>query len=441
MSVDRQPNTPPPEGDDRVSQKLAVLGARARKEGRLTNVIGLVDVELLTFACGSLRRDAAAGVDGQTWHAYQELAEEAIPALHARLVSGQYRAPMVRRVRIPKPDGGSRPLGITTLEDRIVQKAVAWVLSAVYEQDFLDCSYGYRPGRSAHTALAALHTGLERRGARAVVEVDIQGYFDHVNHDWLRQFLRHRVNDGGLLRLIGKWLNAGVLEAGVVRRTKDGVPQGGPVSPVLANIYLHYVLDLWFDRRFQPTCRGYAQLVRYADDLVAVFAHEADAARFRQEVADRLAAFGLTIAPEKTAVVPFDRDHDGPQGPAAGTFTFLGFTHYVGRTRSGQRKVGRTPSRKARERFLQRLSQWLTQHRHDPVREQQRYLAVALRGYYQYFGLRDCSHALASVQNRIHRRWWQVLRRRSQRAGRRTDWETIRGQPWFQLPPPRVTWR
>jgi RNA-directed DNA polymerase len=441
MSVDRQPNTPPPEGDDRVSQKLAVLVARARKEGRLTNVIGFVDVELLMLAFRSLRREAAAGVDGQTWHAYQEQAAEAIPALHTRLVSRQYRAPPVRRVRIPKPDGGRRPLGITTLEDRIVQKAVAWVLSAVYECDFLDCSYGYRPGRSAHTALAALHTGLERRGARVVVEVDIAGYFDHVNHDWLRQFLRHRVNDGGLLRLIGTWLKAGVLEAGVIRRTDDGVPQGGPVSPVLANIYLHYVLDLWFERRFRRTCRGYAQLVRYADDLVAVFAAGADAERFRQEMEERLAQFGLAIAPEKTAIVPFDQDRAGRSGPAAGTFTFLGFTHYVGRTRSGRRKVGRTPSHKARERFLRRLSQWLLQHRHDPVRAQQRYLTVALRGYYQYFGLRDCSHALATVQDRIHRRWWQVLRRRSQRAGRRTDWETIRRQPWFQLPPPRVTWR
>lgn len=424
-----------------MSQKLAGLVARARKEARLTTVIGFVDEELLRLAFQSLRRDAAAGVDGQSWQAYQEQAAEAIPALHARLRSGQYQAPPVRQVRIPKADGGSRRLGITTLEDRIVQKAVAWVLSAVYECDFLDCSYGYRPRKSAHDALAALHTGLERRGARVVVEVDIHGYFDHVNRDWLRQFLRHRVNDGGLLRLIGKWLNAGVLEAGVMIQTEDGVPQGGPASPILANIYLHYVLDLWFERRVVPRCRGYAQLVRYADDLVAIFARPEDAVRFRQDVEERLAQFGLAIAPEKTAIVPFDQERKGPAGPGAGTFTFLGFTHYVGTSRTGQRKVGRVPSRKARERFVRGIGLWLKCHRHEPVRDHQRYLTAALRGYYQYFGLRGCYRGLQAVRYRVQYRWWRALQRRSQRAKRNTDWETIRLQPWFQLPPPRLTGR
>lgn len=441
MSASDQRHTPPPEGAARVSQKLAGLVARARKEAQLTNVIGFVDVELLRLAFHALRRDAAAGVDGQSWQAYQEQAETAIPALDARLRSGQYRAPPVRRAWIPKGDGKCRPLGIPTLEDRIVQKAVSWVLSAVYEQDFLACSYGYRPGRNAHTALAALHARLERGGARAVVEVDIKGYFDHVNHAWLRQFLRHRVNDGGLLRLVGKWLNAGVMEAGVVSRDEQGVPQGGPISPVLANIYLHYVLDLWFERRYRPTCQGEAELVRYADDLVAAFSRPEDAERFRQEVEERLGQFGLMLAPEKTAVVPFDRDQAGPGSPAAGTFCFLGFTHYVGRTRSGRRKVGRTPSRRSRERFLCRVSGWLRAHRHAPVREQQRHLASVVRGYDQYFGLRDCYQGLSTVRYRLQRRWWQELRKRSQRAHRRTDWDTIRSQPWFQLPPPRMVRR
>lgn len=260
-----------------MSQKLAVLVARAGKEERLTNVIGFVDVELLRLAFESLRREGAAGIDGQTWADYGANLEGNLQEVYQRLRSGRYRAPTIRRVMIPKEHGGSRALGITTVEDRLVQKAVAWVLSAVYEHDFLDCSHGFRPGRSAHGALHQLHRAAEERGVRAVVEVDIQGYFDQVNRDWLRRFLRHRVNDGGLLRLIGKWLQAGVLDQGVVTRTADGVPQGGPISPILANVYLHYVLDLWFEHWFKRHCRGYAQLIRYADDFVALFGNPADA--------------------------------------------------------------------------------------------------------------------------------------------------------------------
>ena len=419
-----------------MSQKLAGLVARARKERQLTNVMGFVDEELLRLAFYALRRNAAAGIDGQTWQDYEATLETTIAGVYQRMKTGEYRAPTIRRVHIPKEGGGCRPLGITTIEDRMVQKAVAWVLEAVYEPDFLDCSHGYRPGRSGHTALHQVHEGLERRGVRAVVEVDIQGYFDHVNRAWLHRFVRHRITDGGLHRLIGKWLQAGVLDGGVVTRTDDGVPQGGPISPILANVYLHYVLDQWFEHRFKRTSQGYAQLVRYADDVVAVFAQPEEAARFRREEEERLAAFGLQVSPDKTVVVPFDGTAAGPK---PGTFTFLGFVHYVTTTRRGRRTVKRKPSCKARERFLRRLASWLTANRHLPVRMHQAHLTQALRGYYQYFGIRDSTEALSTVHWRTQRLWQRALQRRSQKAQRTTDWETLHQQPWFQLPRPRVT--
>lgn len=435
-------NTATPEVDKTVSTKLAELAARAQKEVRLTNVVQFVDEELLRLAFWSLRKQAAAGIDGRSYADYAADLDRNLRELYGRLRMGQYRAPLVRRVYIPKANGGKRPLGITTIEDRVVQKAVAWVLTAVFEQDFLDCSHGFRPSRSAHTALHRLREGIMQHWVRWVVEVDVVGYFDHVNHEWLRKFLRHRVNDGGLLRLIGKWLNAGVMENGVVTRTADGVPQGGPISPVLANIYLHYVLDLWFEKRFKKACQGYGELTRYADDFVAVFRERADAERFRVEMEERLGAFGLRVAPEKTAVRCFDGNL--PAGAkAAGVkpeaFTFLGFIHFWTRARSGKMHVGRKPSGKTRERFLARIAGWLKIHRHLEVWEQREHLAKALSGHYQYFGLRLCMEPLNGVLQRVRKLWMQWLRRRSQRAKRRLQWATVSGQAWFQLPPPRVT--
>jgi RNA-directed DNA polymerase len=275
--------TAAPEADQPVSPKLAELVARARKEGRLTNVVQFVDEELLRQAFRSLRKRAAPGADGQNYEDYAENLDANLKDLSERLKTGRYRAPVVRRAYIPKANGGRRPLGITTIEDRVVQKAVAWVLSAVFEQDFLDCSHGFRPRRSAHTALHRLREGMMQHWVKYVVEVDVVGYFDHVNWEWLNKFLRHRVNDGGLLRLVNKWLRAGVMEDGVVVHTEEGTPQGGPVSPILANVYLHYVLDLWFERRFKKTCRKWADLTRYADDFVAAFQDQADAERFRRK--------------------------------------------------------------------------------------------------------------------------------------------------------------
>src|SRR5712671_2149942 len=261
--------TAAPEAELTVATKLVELAARARRERTLTNVIQFVDEELLHLAFRSLRKQAAPGVDGQSYEDYAAKLDQNLKDVYARLKSGRYQAPVIRRVYIPKPNGKLRPLGITTTEDRVVQKAIAWVISAVFEQDFLDCSYGFRPNRCAHGALHRLHEGMMQHWARYVVEVDVVNYFGAVNWAWLRKFVRHRINDGGLIRLLNKWLKAGVMENGVVTLSAEGVPQGGPVSPVLSNIYLHYVLDLWFERRFQKPCRGYAELTRFADDCVA----------------------------------------------------------------------------------------------------------------------------------------------------------------------------
>jgi len=425
-----------------VSTKLAGLVARARKEDRLTNVVQYVDEELLRLAFRSLRKQAAAGVDGQSYEDYAAELDQNLRDVQARLTSGRYQAPVIRRVYIPKANGKLRPLGITTIEDRMVQKAVAWVLSAVFEQDFLDCSHGFRPNRSPHTALHRLREGMMRNWARYVVEVDVVGFFDAVNSAWLRKFVRHRVNDGGLLRLLNKWLKAGVMEHGVVTRTGDGVPQGGPVSPVLANIYLHYVLDLWFERRFKKTCRGYAEVTRFADDFVVAFRHHGDAVRFRQAVEERLAAFGLRVAPEKTALLLFDGNlMHGVGRPTIkpATFTFLGFIHYLTRTRTGTVNIVRTPSVKARERFHDTVKTWLKANKHESVWEQQAHLTKALNGYYQYFGLRLCVPKLNGVWWRVRRDWQRALRRRSQRAKRRCDFQSLDAKSWFQLPRPRLT--
>lgn len=435
-------NTAAPEADLPVSPQLAELAARARKEGRLTNVVQFVDEELLRLAFKSLRKQAAPGVDGQRYEDYAENLDANLRDLHQRLNSGRYRAPVVRRVFIPKASGGRRPLGITTVEDRVVQKAVAWVLSAVFEQDFLECSHGFRPRRSAHTALHRLREGMMQHWVKYVVEVDLVGYFDHVNWEWLNKFLRHRVNDGGLLRLVNKWLKAGVMENGVVVYNTEGTPQGGPVSPVLSNVYLHFVLDLWFERRFKKTCRKWAELTRFADDFVAVFQDQGDAERFRREVEERLAAFGLQVAPEKTAVLPFDGNFlkgPGRAGVKPATFTFLGFKHFLTRTRQGKINIGRTASVKTRERFLRRQTDWLKANRHLAIRVQQTHLRLALNGYYRYFGLRLCEQALYTVYRRIRKLWVKWLRRRSQKARRTCTWSILREKSWFQLPRPQVT--
>jgi RNA-directed DNA polymerase len=270
----------------------------------------------------------------------------------------------------------------------------------------------------------------------------LTNYFGTVNWAWLRKFVRHRVNDGGLICLLNKWLKAGVMDNGVVILSENGVPQGGPVSPVLSNIYLHYVLDLWFERRFKKTCRGYAELTRFADDFVAVFWNYEEATRFRHEMDERLAAFGLRVAPEKTALLNFDASLLQGAGrptekPAA--FTFLGFTHFRAKTRKGTVHVGRTPGIKTRERFVAKIAEWLRTNRHQSVWEHQAHLTKALNGFFQYFGLRLCLGSLGGVRQRVRKLWWRTLRRRSQRGDRTTQWASLEAKAWFQLPRPRLT--
>src|SRR5438128_10674063 len=434
--------TAAPEADRTVSTKLAGLVARARKEKRPTNVIQFVDEELLRLAFRSLRKQAAPGVDGQSYEAYATNVDQNLKDLYARLTSGRDRAPNIRRAYIPKDNGKRRPIGISTVEDRTVQKAGAWVLSAVFDQDFLDCSHGFRPNRSPHTALHRLREGMRQHTVRYVVESDLQSYFDTVNHEWLRKFVRHRVNDGGLIRLLDQWLKAGVMENGVVTHLDEGVPQGGPVSPGLSNVYLHYVLDLWFERRFKKTCGGFAELTRFADDYVATFQNQADAERFRREMEERLTAFGLRVAPEKTAVLCFDGSllqERGKQAKKPATFVFLGFVHYLRKTRRGGVTVARKPSIKARERFVRKAKAWLRAHLHDPIRSQQAHLTRMLNGHYQFFGLYFCTRTLSGVRYRVQRLWYWALRRRSQKAKRKCDWATLNARPWFQLPAPRLT--
>jgi RNA-directed DNA polymerase len=430
-----------------VSTKQERIAGLAKQSPQMafTSLAYLMDIDWLKEAYRRTRKDGAVGVDGVTAEDYERDLEGNLQRLLDRAKSGTYQAPPVRRVHIPK--GGSatetRPLGIPTLEDKVLQRAVVMLLEPIYEQDFLDCSHGFRCGRSAHQALDSFRNQLMDCRGGWVLEVDIRKFFDTLDHGHLRTFLRLRVRDGVLLRLIDKWLKAGVMEDGSVSYPEAGAPQGGVASPLLSNVFLHYVLDLWFERRFKKSCGGYAELTRFADDFVAVFWNYGEAARFRREMDERLAAFGLRVAPEKTALLNFDASllQGGTGRPAKkpDTFTFLGFTHFRARTRDGKIHIGRTPSIKSRERFLGKVAEWLWSNRHRSVWEHQAHLIKALNGFYQYFGLRLCLAKLSGVRQRAQKLWWRALRRRSQRGPRTTKWAKLYAKPWFQLPYPRLT--
>jgi len=403
-----------------------------------------IDIDWLHEAYRRTRKDGALGVDGQSAQEYAANLESNLRSLLDRAKSGTYRAPPVRRVHIPKGSGSeTRPLGIPTFEDKVLQRAVAMVLEPVYEQDFLDCSYGFRPGRSAHQALEALWQQTMQMGGGWVLEIDIRKYFDALDHGHLREVLRRRVHDGVLLRLIGKWLNAGVLEDGGITYPSSGTPQGGVISPLLANIFLHEVLDVWFDREVQPRLSGSARLFRYADDAVLLFANEADARRVLDVLPKRLGRYGLSLHPEKTRLVEFRRPQrrsskydDDDQGP--GSFDLLGFTHYWGRARSGSWLVKRKTAKDRFRRALARVAQWCREHRHDDLRAQQQALAQKLRGHYGYFGVAGNSDAIARFWHEVTVRWRKWLGRRSHR-GIMTWTRMSRLLKRLPLPPPRIT--
>lgn len=383
-----------------------------------------IDIEFLHEAYRRTRKSGAPGVDGQTAAQYEVRLEENLRTLLERLKSGAYRAPPVRRVNIPKGDGRkTRPIGIPTFEDKVLQRAVTMVLESVYEQDFLDCSYGFRPRRSAHQALDAVWKNLMGMRGGWVLEVDIQGFFDNLDHGHLRSFLDQRVRDGVLRRAIGKWLKAGVMEEGRLSHPKTGTPQGGVISPLLANVYLHEVLDQWFENVVRSRLSGRAVLVRYADDFVIMFSAEADARRVMEVLPKRFGKYGLTLHPEKTRLVPFrqprpsSRDNesrDDDDGP--GTFDLLGFTHHWARSRRGNWVVKRRTAKSRLSRALKAVNQWCRLHRHDPIADQQRSLRRKLLGHYAFYGITGNYNALTAFHKGVQIAWRRWLHRRSQKA-------------------------
>ncbi|MDE0101445.1 MAG: group II intron reverse transcriptase/maturase [Bryobacterales bacterium] len=409
---------------------------------RLTALLHHINHATLREAYFGLKRAAAAGVDRVTWKAYGEGLEERLLDLQDRVHSGAYRARPVRRVEIPKPDGSKRPLGITALEDKILQKAVVdCILTPIFEAEFLGFSYGFRPGRGAHDALDALAYAIQREKVNWIVDADIRGYFDAIDRGWLVRFLEHRIGDRRVVRLIQKWLRAGVMQDGAWSDSGVGTPQAANVSPVLANVVLHYVLDLWFHRRWRPQVpRGKARIVRYADDFVVGFQHKEDAERFLGDLKERLARFGLELHPKKTRLVEFgrfaaaDRKSRGQGKPE--TFDFLGFTHYVGKTRRGWFRLGRKPVAKRMGRTLQRIRAALRRRWHDDIWEVGQWLGQVVDGWLNYYAVPGSSHWLSAFVLRVKRLWMRALRRRSQRD--RTAWSKLERMTELLWPRARI---
>jgi group II intron reverse transcriptase/maturase len=423
-------------------QRIAEL-ARQAPQMAFTTLAHHIDLEWLKEAYHRTRKDGAVGIDGQTAQDYAAHLEDNLRSLLERAKSGRYHAPPVRRVHIPKGTGGdTRPIGIPTFEDKVLQRAVAMVLEPIYEQDFLDCSYGFRPGRSAHQALDALWQQTMTMHGGWVLEIDIRKFFDTLDQSHLRSILGQRVRDGVILRLIGKWLNAGVMESGRVTHPETGSPQGGVISPALANVYLHEVLDWWFEQTVKPRLQGRAFLVRYADDAVLVFEKEHDARRVMEVLPKRFAKYGLTLHPEKTRLVVFRRpprkgSREGREEPQSGTFDLLGFTHYWGLSRNGNWAVKRKTAASRLSRALKSVAQWCRIHRHRPMREQWETLSSKLRGHYAYYGITGNSQGLGLFHHWTTRIWRKWLDRRSHKA--RVGWD--RFNLWlsrFPLPTPVV---
>ena len=403
--------------------------AKRNPDERLVALLHHITVPVLEEAFHSLKRDVAAGVDGVTWKMYAEGLEDRLVDLHARIHSGAYRAPPVRRVEIPKPDGGKRPLGIASLEDKVVQKAVTdTILVPIYETEFLGFSYGFRPRRGAHNALDALAVGITQRKVNWIVDADIRGFFDNLNRNWLVRFLEHRIGDKRVIRLITKWLNAGVMEGADWTDTGRGSPQGAIVSPVLANAYLHYVLDLWVHKSWRKRkVEGDMIIVRYADDFVTGFQHRWEAQRFLNDLRERLARFGLTLHPDKTRLIEFGRfaneDRKNRSQGKPETFEFLGMTHFCGKTRNGKFRLGRNPARKRVTRTLRRIKDELRKRMHLGKHEVARWLGRVINGWLNYFAVPGTSAALKAFVQAAKRLLLRTLRRRSQKD--RTDWPAI----------------
>jgi group II intron reverse transcriptase/maturase len=388
------------------------------------SIAHLITVEKLYEAFRSLRKNASAGIDGVTYLEYETNAEENIRQLHRRLVAGKYQVQPLRRVYIPKENGKLRPISIPSLEDKIVQKTVVELMNAIYEQDFLDCSYGFRPGRSQHQALDEVDRVIFTRSTGWILEIDIQSYFDKIVRGILIEMVEKRVGDGSALRLIQKWIKVGVIEDGKLLMSETGTGQGQPISPLLANIYLHHALDVWFEEEVKPRLKGEAYEIRFADDAILCFQHKEDAEKVMRVLPKRLEKYGLTLHPEKTRLIEFGRDatrNAKKYGKRPETFDFLGFTHLCARSRKGKFTVNVRTIGKRLRRGLKAIADWCKQHRHEPVSEQQKALNAKLRGHYQYYGRPSNYGCIMQFYRRVRRIWREWLSRRMR--GRRLTWE------------------
>jgi RNA-directed DNA polymerase len=422
-----------------VSTKLARIAEQSKRDATwvFTTLAHLMDEDFLTEAFHQLRKDAAAGIDEMTATEYAVNLGERIADLHRRLVAREYRAQPARRVWIPKGDGGQRPLAILVLEDKIVQRAVAMLLEAIYEPHFCEFSYGFRRQRSAHQALTYLRQQCLEHDINWIIDADIAKFFDTISWEELRAILQKRVNDGAILRLIGMWLHVGVVEGDRVTNQEVGTPQGAPISPILANIFLHTVLDEWFQEDVRPRMNGNCFLVRFADDFVMGLSLKSDAGRVYKVLPQRFERFGLRIHPEKSRMVQFSRPY-WKQGKGPGSFAFLGFTHYWGKMLSGGWTIKRKTQGKRLSRFLSGIGDWCKENRHEPMAEQYGILSAKLRGHYQYYGVRGNFKMLEVVYEGMRAKWKKWLGRRNSKN--RMGWEKFAAQveAIFDLPKPRI---
>jgi RNA-directed DNA polymerase len=425
-----------------VSQGLERIrqATRQRKKERFTALLHHLSIEHLEAAFYELKENAAPGVDGLTWKEYEAERERKLADLHSRLHRGAYRAQPSRRVYLPKPDGRQRPLAVAALEDKIVQRATVAVLNAIYEEDFLGFSYGFRPGRGPHDAMDALVVGIESTKVNWILDADILSFFDTVSQDWLIRFVEHRVGDRRIIRLIQKWLKAGVLEEGVVSVSDRGTGQGSVISPLLANIYLHYVLDLWAERWRRREATGDMIIVRYADDVIVGFQHETDARRFLDAMRERLGEFALSLHPEKTRLIEFGRFAAGNRKRRGlgkpETFNFLGFTVICGKSRRGKFLIRRKSRRDRMRAKVQAIKQELQRRMHQPIPQQGNWLKQVVTGYFNYHAVPTNSRALGVLRHRVTMLWRRVLQHRSHKA--EMTWARMRKLVNDWLPKPRI---
>lgn len=435
-----QHNTRRAQDRESVSHELDRIrqAARQRRNEKFTALFHHINPEMMRTAFYALRRNAAPGVDGQTWRTYEADLDQRIVELHDRVQRGAYRAQPSRRMHIPKPDGTQRPIAIAALEDKIVQRATAMVLNQIYEEEFLGFSYGFRPERGQHDALDAVFVGIDTRKVSYILDADIASFFDRVNQDWLIRFVEHRIGDKRIIRLIRKWLSVGVLENGVVQTSEQGTGQGSVISPLLANLYLHYVFDLWAERWRRREATGDMIIVRYADDIVVGFQYEADARRFRNMMRERLLEFSLQLNPDKTRLIRFGRfaaltrEKKGLGKPE--TFNFLGFTHICGKDRQGRFQIRRKSRIDRRRAKLKEVRNELQRRMHHSIPAQGKWLKQVMKGYFVYHGVPTNHRSLWSFRENVKRIWLRTLRRRSQKHALRWDRMLRIADEWLPLP-------